>query len=199
LAVLGTGAAAADAGTRLLQRLRSEESFAANIEQALKQHGVQRAAPDKPLRDASPQELAALMFELLGPMDLAQWQALFDAPAASHTLGSDEVTLSALVQAGFDDGKQSLRSVAQQRADATGAKVVVLGHTHQPDTHRLDGDAMYYNPGCWTRYLELKAGQSVTLADLRDESRYPYQLNVVRISPRGDGSLTSRMACFEQG
>ena len=199
LAVLGTGATDNNVGTRLLQRLRTDEAFAARIDRALQEHDVARATPDRPLRDASPHELAALMFELLGPMDIADWQALFDVPASSHTLGTDDVTLSALVQAGFDDGKQSLRSVAQQRVDATGATVVVMGHTHQPDTKRLDGDAVSYNPGCWTRYLELRPGQSVTLADLRDESRYPYQLNVVRVSPGDDGSLVSRMTCFEQG
>jgi hypothetical protein len=137
------------------------------------------------------------MFDLLGRIHDAQWHALFDLPPG-HTLGSDDVTLSALMQANFDDGKQKLRAVAQERVDATGASVVVMGHTHQPDVKILDGGT-YYNPGCWTRYLELGAGQKVTLEDLRDESRYPYQLNFVRVERDGENALRSKMHCFERG
>jgi predicted phosphodiesterase len=150
------------------------------------------------LRQVTPQELASLMFDLLGRMDMEEWQLMFDLPRVKATLGSNEVTLSALVQASFDEGKDHLRSVAQQRIDNTGAAVVVMGHTHQPDQKRLQG-GMYYNPGCWTRYLEVRPGQSVTLDDLRNESAYPYQLNVVRVEPGDAGSIKSEMICFERG
>lgn len=194
---LGTGAAD-DYGGRLLARVRTEDGFVNRVVAALDQHGLAHKYPKLQSRQITAQELAALMFDLLGRVDIAEWQSLFDMPRANATLGSDEVTLSALLQANFDDGKEKLRSVAQQRIDATGAGVVVMGHTHQPDKKRLEG-GIYYNPGCWTRYLELKAGQSVTLEDLRDESRYPYQLNAVRVEPGESGQMKSEMTCFERG
>jgi predicted phosphodiesterase len=73
-----------------------------------------------------------------------------------------------------------------------------MGHTHQPDEVQLDG-GMYYNPGSWTRYLELGSGDEVTLEDLKDEARYPYQLNYVRVESSGAAALKSKMVCFEQG
>jgi hypothetical protein len=71
-----------------------------------------------------------------------------------------------------------------------------MGHTHQPDEVAA-GPARYFNPGCWTRYLELEKGEHVTLEDLRDESRYPYALNYVRIAPTASGPLRAEMVCFE--
>ena len=37
------------------------------------------------------------------------------------------------------------------------------------------------------------------LEDLKDESRYPYELNYVRVAPLADGKLESAMVCFERG
>ena len=37
---------------------------------------------------------------------------------------------------------------------------------------------MYYNPGCWMRYLALEGG---TLDNFKDEKRYPYWLDYVSI------------------
>ncbi|MEX8504547.1 hypothetical protein [Leptothrix ochracea] len=199
LTVLGTPAPNETVRTQLIRKLRRDKCFAKRIEQELERHKVSRLAPKTPLCEADSRELAALMFALLGPMEIDAWRVLFDVQVpASYTLGSDDITLSALAVAGFDDGKQSLRSVAQRRVDETKAKVVVMGHTHQPDTKCLGSDAMYYNPGCWTRYLELKSEQKVTLDDLRDESRYPYQLNVVRVSRGECGRLNSCMTCFDR-
>jgi hypothetical protein len=38
----------------------------------------------------------------------------------------------------------------------------------------------------------------VRMADLRDESRFPYALNYVRVEAAGDGTLAARMVCFER-
>ena len=136
------------------------------------------------------------MFNLLGRVSDNDWRLLFEIPSARITLGSEEITLSAISRANFDNGKETLRKVAQNRIDATSASVVVMGHTHQPDEKRLEGGT-YYNPGSWTRYLELTPNHKITLEDLKDESKYPYQLNVVRIEKSDDESLKSEMICFE--
>jgi UDP-2,3-diacylglucosamine pyrophosphatase LpxH len=186
-----------DYGNRLLERIGSDTGLARRLDAVLGENGLEAARNDLRAGRLAKPALSKLMFDLLGRIHDAQWHALFDLPPG-HTLGSDDVTLSALMQANFDDGKQKLRAVAQERVDATGASVVVMGHTHQPDVKILDGGT-YYNPGCWTRYLELGAGQKVTLEDLRDESRYPYQLNFVRVERDGENALRSKMHCFERG
>ena len=153
---------------------------------------------DKAASTAHAALLQDSMLALLGRVDDAQWQQLFEAPNAQAVLGADDgVTLNALRKAAFEDGKKALRLVARDRADATGAEVVVMGHTHQTDQAQA-GSAMYFNPGCWTRYLELAPGQQVTLDDLRDESRYPYALNYVKVASGANGPLQASLETFEK-
>jgi len=142
--------------------------------------------------------LAEAMVALLGRIPDARWHALFDLRGSPVTLGAgDGVTLGAMGRALFANDKENLRKVAQGRVDATGASVVVMGHTHQPDKWTLE-DGLYFNPGSWTRYLELAPGQEVHMADLVDESRFPYQLNYVRVARRADGRLDAAMTTFAE-
>lgn len=192
LSVLG-GADAPEYGARLLQRFAPGTPARTQLTALAAQHGLATAAGA-----LTPDALSHLMFALMGRIEWSEWQALFELPPGRATLGeADEVTLQALAKAGLEQGKETLRQVARARIDATGAQVVVMGHTHQPDSRRFDG-AAYYNPGSWTRYLELQTGQRVTLDDLRDESRYPYALNYVCVEPRPDGRLVHEMRCFER-
>jgi len=75
-----------------------------------------------------------------------------------------------------------------------GAEIVVLGHTHLPETVE-EGGRKYYNPGSWTRYVE--NASSLTLRDLEDERSYPYRLNCIRIEEIGS-NLRSEFICIEQ-
>lgn len=81
----------------------------------------------------------------------------------------------------------------------TGAKVVVFGHTHQPDEYREAG-GIYFNPGSWTRYVELdRLDRDLTIEDLRDESRFPYELNYVRVEETASGALEgAELRCYER-
>ena len=188
-----------DIGLRLLERARDDAGFRAAVEAALVQAGLTQSLARWRAGPIDADTLAAVMLELLGQVDEAAWQALFETRHDGVTLGAnDDVTLSALVRGGFEDGKKKLRTAAQDRVDETGARVVVMGHTHQVDQFDLDGGGVYFNPGCWTRYLELKPGQKVTLDDLRDESIYPYALNYVRVAPGADGALEAELRCFER-
>ena len=197
-AVLQTGASD-DVGALLLERARDDAAFRAAVDAALAQAGLTQSLALWRARPADVDTLATVMLDLLGRIDEATWKTLFETHRSAATLGADDdVTLSALVRGGFEDGKKKLRVAAQDRVDETGARVVVMGHTHQVDQFDLDGGGVYFNPGCWTRYLELKPGQKVTLDDLKDESRYPYALNYVRVAPGADGTLDARLVCFER-
>jgi UDP-2,3-diacylglucosamine pyrophosphatase LpxH len=197
LPVLGA-AAPDDVGSRLLQRARDDPDWRAKVDAAL------AAIPDlapilQQWRGAAVDTpaLQAAMLGLLGRIDDSDWHRLFDIGQPAVLGGDDGITLVALAKAAFEDGKLALRVVARDRAEATGAQVVVMGHTHQPDERPVSG-ARYFNPGCWTRYLELKPDQRVTLEDLRDESVYPYALNYVRVESRDGGPLDAGMVCFER-
>jgi UDP-2,3-diacylglucosamine pyrophosphatase LpxH len=191
-------AAPDEVGSRLLERARDDAAYRADVAAALAQ-ARQDAVRERWLNDPPAADtLQAAMLALLGRADETTWNRLFDVPRSAVALGADDgVTLEALRKAAFWRGKEALRIAARDRAEETHAEVVVMGHTHQPDEAEA-GAARYFNPGCWTRYLELGPGQRVTLDDLRDESRYPYALNYVRVGLGSGGSLDAAMVCFEQ-
>ena len=70
----------------------------------------------------------------------------------------------------------------------TNVDIVVFGHTHQPDRRDFNG-RFYFNPGSWTRYVELGPMSKLTMEDLRNESRVPYALNCVWIEESDAGNL----------
>jgi UDP-2,3-diacylglucosamine pyrophosphatase LpxH len=184
-------------GTRLLNRFRQSKARRDELNQALRDHDPGASHGFSGPAEVTEERLAKAMFALLGRMDIAHWRALFEL-GASPTLaaGKGGVTLSALVKSGFVDGFKEQRTAAERRAQEKKARVIVMGHTHQPDNIALGG-AIYYNPGSWTRYLQLGKEQTISLEDLRDESRYPYVLNVVRVE-RVDGALKSEMMCVDR-
>lgn len=186
-------------GATLLEQARSDEARRTAVAQALAECSLEELAQRWSAAAAEPDEalLAAVMFALLGRLDDARWNALFAPPAGAVTLGaSDDVTLGAVARAAFDDTKLKLRDAAQARVDETGAQVVVMGHTHQRDEWALQG-GRYFNPGCWTRYLEAGRGERIRLDELRDESQFPYQLNYVRVEDRSGGAgEPSLQACM---
>lgn len=191
-------AAPDDVGPRLLERARDDAAWRAEVDAALAGTGLVSTLQRWRSGTVESATLQEAMLGLLGRIDDSAWQRLFDAGQVALVLGSDDgITLEALRKAAFEDGKKELRIVARDRVEETGAQVVVMGHTHQPDDATVSG-ARYFNPGCWTRYLELAPGQHVTLEDLRDESAYPYALNYVRIAARAGAPLDAAMVCFER-
>lgn len=189
------GAAGEDYGSVLLRRVNASRSRAAPMAAALRTLGMESDAAAVEAHTLTEQRLAELMLALLGRVDDQAWRAMFELGANDVVLGDDAVTLQTIVGARKYDGKADLRKVAQQRSQATGATVVVMGHTHQVDEYEWTG-GKYYNPGCWTRYLDLEGVKSISLKDLEDESNYPYALNAVRIERQGD-QLVSRMLSID--
>jgi len=184
-------------GKHLLQQLRSGADFAQRLRAAVAQIG-DREGPQLEVSTLTEEKLARLMFRLLGRIDDGAWHALFDEPIAA-TLGTDPYTLQKLAESNLKFGKSSLQVTAQSRRDKTNAEVVVMGHTHLPDELPLKKGGVYYNPGSWTRYLELERETSVTLDQLRDDENFPYQLNYIRVRrPNTTGPLESAKVCFEK-
>jgi UDP-2,3-diacylglucosamine pyrophosphatase LpxH len=129
-----------------------------------------------------------------------RWEKLFDV-AAHTTLGSADGHTLSIIQAGMAQDKEDLRQEAEVRLAEPGVEVVVFGHTHQPDEWRgLNGDFAggYFNPGSWTRYVDVTDMADLTLEDLKREEDFPYQLNYVRVEEGPSGSLRAEMKCFEE-
>jgi len=186
-----------DLGTRLLSQIQGSRSGAAALDAVLSEQKMDPERQWLAERGLDTERLARLMFALLGRIDQARWQELFTLEPSATALGSDVVTLSALKEAARLNGKDESFLAASKRARLKKAHVVVMGHTHEVDQRDLDGGARYFNPGCWTRFLELEPGRLVTLQDLEDESKYPYALNVVRVEPGANG-LVSRMETIDR-
>lgn len=203
LSTLGDTSGRPDAqpyGLTMLRRLKRERALTDNLASMLHECGGAESSASLSLGNMNETQLAQAMLFLLGRIDTARWQAMFAPPdAATLSTGHDDVTLSAIIRAGFVDGKEDLRKAAQQRAKATGAQVLVMGHTHQPDEQVLAEGARYHNPGSWTRYMEIEPGQRVTLAQLEREDLYPFQLNATRVERLPEGRLRSETLCVDRG
>ena len=137
--------------------------------------------------------------ELTVKADPDQWVDVFDLLGAS-TLGSSPGHLSVL-QAGMAKDKEDLRNNARLRITTSNVEVVVFGHTHQPDEWRGskgNSDGGYFNPGSWTRYVDVTDMPKLKLADLENEQDFPYQLNYIRVEPTSSGKLRADKITFEQ-
>lgn len=180
-------------GARLLRRVRTDDDLALALAQA--------AALDVPAMRASLTDEPALAEFLL-----THWPSIAAAgvdarlqPEAT-TLGAGGAHTLGALSSGADFGKDSLRRVAKLRAQGvTATQVVVLGHTHVPDSHAVSAFAHYFNPGSWTRYVDVAKHPKLRLDDLRDESRFPYALNFVDVESDGDDApLRAALRTFEE-
>jgi hypothetical protein len=141
---------------------------------------------------------AEFLMDLLragGPEELAR----LEPPGPSTLSGHGGDGTLAVTRAGRLDEKALLANVAEKRFRAEpDCEVIVMGHTHQPDARTFDGGRKYYNPGSWTRYIDISKQDGLTLDMLRDESKFPYQLNYIRIEREGGGRLASEKTNFEE-
>jgi UDP-2,3-diacylglucosamine pyrophosphatase LpxH len=139
-----------------------------------------------------------LMIEGFGPDRLLK---LFEVSAGGTLgVGGSGEHLS-IIRAGMAHDKEELRQEAEMRLTEPGVDVVVFGHTHQPDEWRGLGGELeggYFNPGSWTRYVDVTDMADLKLEDLKREEDFPYQLNYVRVEEGPSGSLRAEMICFEE-
>ncbi len=113
-----------------------------------------------------------------------------------NSFGGSGTNLS-IMKSNFSYDKDNLRSEAKKLWADMDAEVVVFGHTHQPDELR-NGDKVYFNPGSWTRYVDIADMPRLKLVDLGNEKDFPFELNYIRVERKSDGSLSAAMNCFER-
>lgn len=112
--------------------------------------------------------------------------------------GGSDKTLGRIAKAS-DFGKESLRLVARNRAgNVDEARFIVMGHTHVPDDYLATHKMRYFNPGSWTRYVDLDQYPTLGLSDLQTEEHFPYSLKYVRIDQGDNGRLTGELLTFRE-
>jgi UDP-2,3-diacylglucosamine pyrophosphatase LpxH len=115
-----------------------------------------------------------------------EWKECMDVVSIGPgTLGEEDGTLQ-LALSRMKDEKEIFRDVARAELSKKEVHVVILGHTHTPDQEVIEGGKQYFNPGSWTRFADLSTQKDLKLDDLRDESKYPYQLNYIWVELKGE-------------
>jgi len=142
--------------------------------------------------------LYSLLMAVMANLERAEWmKTMSKISLHSELLGTDEGTLGLARSLTIDD-KAQLRLVAKELIDRMGAQVVVMGHTHKTDHLSYDDGGEYFNPGSWTRNADQKDFENFTIESLRDESRFPYQLNYVQIKSMSDGLIAQLITYREK-
>lgn len=188
-------------GEWLLERIGREDDLALALCAAART-GDSPALSIEALRSslAGEDDLAAFIIEHWSRLQASGVASRLE-PVSSNVLGDDPAgkTLGR-IKAGGDFDRDALQLVAKNRAafhEAT--EVVVMGHTHIQDECFVTHKARYYNPGSWTRYVDLEAHPDIRLSDLGKEASFPYSLKYVQIdAPPGGGALASSLETFEE-
>lgn len=197
-AALGMQQADEQVGTRIAQRISINQQFAEDVA-GLYRKVRNPEATAQTVRDAlkTEDDVRDFLLEMMPCVEPEKWMKVFNIPSATKlAIGGDATTLS-VFQSGNMNDKQALQVVAAKMFKQAGApQIIVMGHTHQPDRMETE-KGVYYNPGSWTRYFEIEKTDDLTLDDLRDESRFPYRLNYVRVERQTDGSLKSELITYD--
>ena len=182
----------------LLRRFRTDNKFLDKISRELAPYegGITPALLRE--KGRSIEGIASILALGLTFLPFDKWTSLF-ASGDGFALGSEDGrTLGIIGSVRNIDYKKEFRKIATRRfADVVTAQIVVLGHTHLPDSVD-DGDRKYFNPGSWTRYLVIEREATVTMDQLQDESKFPYELNCVKVSQIANGALSSELVTLER-
>lgn len=187
-------------GELLLAKIARNEPLAQGLLEAARAVDPDRYADLASLRAELRTERAVAEFIL------EHWSQIEDSGFAQLLEPKSDATLNAAmpktlgkIKAGGDFGKEELRIVARNRASVVDkAQVVVMGHTHIPDAHDATHKVRYFNPGSWTRYVDLGKHPGLTLDDLRVEADFPYSLKYVQVDLGSDGKLSATLETFKE-
>ena len=198
-AFLATEAEEISVGTQLLNLIQSDKHARSAIADLYRKllHKPDTTESDIKQILISEDFIAALIERLFRTdPSLGEWVKVLDSASGgtSSANAPDCGTLS-IIASNNTDARAGCIKIAEGRWNV-GAQVVVLGHTHLPQTVG-GGHHRYYNPGSWTRYVETTS--TLTLKQLEDESKFPYQLSYVRVEDTGDKILRSEMIVVERG
>jgi UDP-2,3-diacylglucosamine pyrophosphatase LpxH len=137
--------------------------------------------------EAYRREIHALLAHALGEMD-ARADAALEPPG-----DADPQALAVQVQEAQD---RCLIDGATQLAQARGASLVVLGHTHRPADMELRNGARYINTGCWVWQMDLGGASDARWRELfahpaayADRRRLTY----VRLDLDDDGNVAASL------
>jgi len=189
-------------GTVVLDKLNYSAEFALKIAELNRKMGRRATTLDEiRTKIRSENELFTFLQDVVVKLPPGLWLPVFDLPnPVSLGIGSSAGTALSVVRSGFMDDSEILRNTAIDILSTSAVEAVICGHTHQPDEWRgregecLDGG--YFNPGSWTRYLDLRRLEGLTLSDLKNEEDFPYQLNYIRVEEATNGNLRGDKICF---
>ena len=192
-----SAAAPPEIGPQLLNAIQGDaflrERLAATYRDALHEPEMTTAKVKQAL--ASEDAIAAFVERLLQhPAWEEVIQVLDLAKPGVSGLGEAGGGTLAIHAASAIDVRAACTTIARNKWNA-GAQIVVLGHTHLPQTV-AEEPHRYYNPGSWTRYVD--GAQSLTLEELKDERRFPYELNCIRVEDAGHDILVSERICIDR-
>ncbi|HEX8162882.1 MAG TPA: hypothetical protein VF538_13510 [Pyrinomonadaceae bacterium] len=190
-------------GTVILDKVVSNDQFAEQISDLYHRMGNRKMTPKKAREKLRTEdELFDFLQDVILKLSPDVWLPVFNL-STSATLGigrRKDRTLS-IIRSGIAKDKEILREKAESRLIGSLTEVVVCGHTHQPDEWRgPDGkwDGGYFNPGSWTRFVNIKDVPNLTLEDLKQEKDFPYQLNYIRIEQDPRDKLRGDKICYEE-
>lgn len=148
------------------------------IDENAKMHAIEYKLQDK-------SNLEKFLTKIATEEDATLWdQTMGHLTDAAQTLGAEEGTLG-LGRSLVTDEKKKFGRRAQEQMQNSGAQVVVMGHTHEPDKQTFV-EGVYLNPGSWTRYANKNDFSDFTMESLADESIYPYELKYIWVEEDGD-------------
>lgn len=195
-----------DIFVRFSQSMLADKPFAEDVARLYcETYGVVLTTQEVRERLATEEALFDFMYEAMSLHPPEKWAEVFDGfrgesvtlsiqPAAAGPAGSATTLHAGWSHISVD--KEALRSAAR-RQFLKGSRVVVMGHTHQPDELR-EGANFYFNPGSWIRYADIESIPNLTLEHLKNEAAYPYQLNYVRVEGGPEGVRRAEMLLFEE-
>lgn len=192
-----------DFGAALIQKLALNDDFAQQIADLYPLMGERKTTvrgARKRLRTED--QLLDFMKDVLVKLFPNDWLPVLRLLGrTSLGVGQGRKRSLSVVRSGISKDKENLRERAKSRLANSRAEIVVCGHTHQPDEWRGPmgtSDGGYFNPGSWTRFLDISKIPNLTLADLKREEDFPYQLNYVRVEQPSKGNLRAEMICYEK-
>jgi UDP-2,3-diacylglucosamine pyrophosphatase LpxH len=185
----------------LLIELHTNSIFQKQVTELYQKVRASQASPQEVLKALKTEEqMTRFLKELVLKLTPEEWMSVLGEYEEALLGAEDETTLS-ILRSGLADDKRKLREEAITYLTLPVHEVVVFGHTHQPDEWRgLKGtwDGGYFNPGSWTRYVDLEKAPNLTLEDLKNEQDFPYQLNYIRVEQSQSGKLRADKCCFEE-
>ena len=186
-------------GKTLVKAIQRDDKFATEVTALYQKVRDSSATVDTVKLNLNNEDaLFDFMTELIPLLEPKDWMPVFDKAKLGGTMSIGNPGRTLAIKAGNNVDKQFLWKKAQEQFLLDGAvKVVVMGHTHQPDEQHSQSGGTYYNPGSWTRYVDYEKNPNLTLADLANDKDFNYELNYVRVEQMNDKRLESKQITFD--